>query len=147
MGLQHEHYGGVLNDFNVDNVTRKLEPSYRPCASITEQGSGYITPNNGTVNVQQSDLALSIDSSKAATIQTGIPIPQPVRGVRVLPGGGWNHGRFRNLPFLVNNGSLYLFSNSAQPIHLVLQLGAKRSAINRWPLRGQRAVGTHDDGS
>ena len=64
VGLQHEHYGGVLNDFNVDNDTQKLEPSYRPCASITQQGKQYVTPNNGTVNVQQSDLALSIDAEQ-----------------------------------------------------------------------------------
>ena len=122
VGLQHEHYGGVLNDFNVTNVTRKLEPSYRPCASITQQGSRYVTPNNGTVNVQQSILALSIDSSKAATIRTGIPRFQSlVRGVHVLPGGGWSMARYGTLPFLVANGSLYLFSDSAQPIQLLLQ--------------------------
>jgi hypothetical protein len=122
VGLQHEHYGGVLNDFNVNNVTRKLEPSYRPCASITQQGSRYVTPNDGTVNVQQSNLALSIDASKAATIRTGIPRFQSlVRGVRVLPGGGWSMARFGTLPFLVANGSLYLFSDSAQLVQLQLQ--------------------------
>jgi hypothetical protein len=122
VGLQHEHYGGVLNDFNVNNVTAKLEPSYRPCASITQQGSRYVTPNDGTVNVQQSNLALSIDSSKAATIRTAIPRFQSlVRGVRVLPGGGWSMARYGTLPFLVANGSLYLFSDSAQLIQLQLQ--------------------------
>lgn len=122
VGLHHEHYEGVLNDFNVGNVTAKLEPSYRPCASITQQGSRYVTPDNGTVNVQQSDLAVSIDSNNAATITTGIPSFQStVRGVRVLPGGGWSMARYGTLPFLVASGSLYLFSDSARPIQLQLQ--------------------------
>jgi hypothetical protein len=122
VGLQHEHYGGVLNDFNVTNVSRKLEPSYRPCASITQQGTQYVTPNNGTVNVQQSNLALSIDPANAATIKTGIPrFQSTVRGVRVLPGGGWSMARYATLPFLVASGSLYLFSDSAQPVQLLLQ--------------------------
>ncbi len=147
VGLQHEHYGGVLNDFNVDNDTQKLEPSYRPSASITQQGKQYVTPNNGTVNVQQSDLALSIDANKAATIQTAIPrFQSTVRGVRVLPGGGWSMARYGTLPFLVSSGSLYLFSNSAQPIQLLLHLVPTVPQSTVPPLRGQRAVGTHDDG-
>jgi len=123
VGLQHEHFNGVLNDFNVTNVSRKLEPSYRPCASITQQGPRYVTPNNGTVNVQQSILALSIDPSNAATIRTGIPrFESNVRGVRVLPGGGWSLNSFGILPILGARGSLYLFSNSAQSVQLQLHL-------------------------
>ncbi len=123
VGLQHEHYKGVLNDFYVTNVSRKLEPSYRPCASITQQGPRYVTPNNGTVNVQQSILALSINPSNAATIRTDIPrFRSKVRGVRVLPGGGWSTERYGTLLFLGANGSLYLFSDSAQPIQLQLHL-------------------------
>jgi hypothetical protein len=123
VGLQHEHYKGVLNDFDVTNVSRKLEPSYRPCASITQQGPGYVTPNNGTVNVQQSILALSINPRNAATIRTDIPrFQSKVRGVRVFPGGGWSTARFGTLPFLGAKGSLYLFSDSAQPVQLQLHL-------------------------
>ena len=62
VGLQHAHYKGVLNDFDVTNVSRKLEPSYRPCASITQQGPALRHARvNGTVNVQQSILALSMN--------------------------------------------------------------------------------------
>ena len=123
VGLQHEHYKGVLNDFDVTNVSRRLEPSYRPCASITQQGPRYVTPNNGTVNVQQSILALSMNPADAATIKTGIPrFQSAVRGVKVLPGGGWSTDRYGTLPFLVANGSLYLFSGSSQPIQLRLHM-------------------------
>ena len=122
VGLQHEHYGGVLNDFNVTNVTRKLEPSYRPCASITQQGSRYVTPNDGTVNVQQSNLAAPHRLQQGGDDRTGIPrFESLVRGVRVLPGGGWSMARFGTLPFLVANGSLYLFSDSAELVQLQLQ--------------------------
>jgi hypothetical protein len=149
VGLKHEHYRGVLNDFNVPNATRRLEPSYRPCASITEQGKGYVTPNNGTVNVQQSDLALSIDASKAATIQNGSPrFRSTVRGVRVLPGGGWNLTGFGTIPLLINSGSLYVFSNSAQPIHLLLHLVPKvpQSTVGLFEVDGQAVPTTmgHD---
>lgn len=123
VGLQHARYKGVLNDFDVPNVSRKLEPSYRPCASITQQGSGYVTPNNGTVNVQQSILALSINPRNAATIRTDIPrFQSKVRGVRVFPGGGWSTDKFGTLPFLGAQGSLYLFSDSTQPVQLQLHL-------------------------
>ncbi len=123
VGLQHEHYKGVLNDFYVTNISRKLEPSYRPCASITRQGPRYVTPNNGTVNVQQSILALSINPRNAATIRTEMPrFQSKVRGVRVLPGGGWSTERYGTLPFLITNGSLYLFSDSAHSIQLQLHL-------------------------
>ncbi len=125
VGLQHAHYKGVLNDFDVPNVSRKLEPTYRPCASISKQGPGYVTPNNGTINVQQSILALSIDPRNAATIQSDIPRFQSgVRGVRVFPGGGWSTARYGTLPFLGAKGSLYLLSNSAQTVQLQLHLVA-----------------------
>ena len=123
VGLQHAHYKGVLNDFDVPNVSRKLEPSYRPCASITQQGPGYVTPNNGTVNVQESILALSINPKNAATIRTDIPrFQSQVRGVRVFPGGGWSTDKYGTLPFLGAKGSLYLFSDSVQSAQLQLHL-------------------------
>ena len=123
VGLQHQHYKGVLNDFDVPNVSRKLEPSYRPSATITKQGPGYVTPNNGTVNVQQSILALSVSPKNAATIRTDIPrFQSKFRDVRVFPGGGWSTDKYGNLPFLGAKGSLYLFSDSAQPVQLQLHL-------------------------
>ena len=123
VGLRHQHYKGVLNDFDVPNVSRKLEPSYRPCATITKQGPGYVTPNNGTVNVQQSILARSVSPKNAAPIRTDIPSSQSkVRDVRVFPGGGWSTDKYGNLPFLGAKGSLYLFSDSARPVQLQLHL-------------------------
>ncbi len=35
VGLEHEHWTGVLNDFNVHNRLPSLVPRYRPCAWIT----------------------------------------------------------------------------------------------------------------
>jgi hypothetical protein len=122
-GLQHERYKGVLNDFDVHNATKKLESTYRPCATITQRGTNYITPNNGTVNIQQGVLALSIRPSDATTIRTEpAEFESTVRGVRVLPGGGWSTDAYGTLPFLRGNGSLYLFSNSTQTIELQLHL-------------------------
>jgi hypothetical protein len=123
VGLQHAHYTGVLNDFHVRNISRTLEPSYLPCASITQQGPGYVTPNDGTVNVQQSLLALSINPENAATIRTDIPqFQSKVPGVRVFPGGGWSTDRFGSFPFLGAKGSLYFFSGATQPVQLQLDL-------------------------
>ena len=123
VGLHHEGYKGVLNDFDIQNVSRKLEPSYQPCASITQQGPGYVTPNNGTINVQQSILALSINPRDAATIRTDIPNFQSnVRGARVFPGGGWSTDRYGAVPILGAQGSLYVFSDSNQSARLQLHL-------------------------
>lgn len=145
VGLQHEHYKGVLNDFYVNNVSRKLEPSYRPCASITHQGPSYVTPNNGTVNVQQGILALSINPSNASTIRTDIPrFQSKVRGVRAFPGGGWSTDRYGTLPFLGATGSLYLFSDSAQRIQLQLQQVSTvpQSTVGLFEANGQSVTTT-----
>jgi hypothetical protein len=123
VGLQHEHYTGVLNDFDVTNASEELEDSYRPCASITQRGPHYITPNNGTVNVQQSILALSINPSDATTIKTEAPrFHSTSHGVRVLPGAGWSTDTYGTLPFLHGSGSLYLFSDSPRRVQLQLRL-------------------------
>jgi hypothetical protein len=123
VGLQHEHYQGVLNDFNVSNESSRLEPSYTPCASITQHGPRYFTPNNGTVNVQQNVLVLSMNPRNAAAIRTGIPqFQSKVRGVRVLPGGGWNTEGPYGFTLLGPSGSVYLFSDSAQQVQLRLHL-------------------------
>jgi hypothetical protein len=149
VGLQHEHYKGVLNDFNVNNASRKLEPSYRPCASITKQGKRYVTPNNGTVNVQLSNLALSIVPGDAVTIRTDIPrFQSTVRGVRILPGGGWSLAGYGTLPLLEATGSLYLFSDSAQRVQLQLQQvpTVPQSAVQLFQTNGQSVPTTlrHD---
>jgi hypothetical protein len=122
VGLQHEHYKGVLNDFNVDNATSKLVPSYRPCASITQRGTSYTSPNDGMVNVQQSNMVLSIQPRYATTIRVDPPrFESSVPGVSVLPGGGWSTDAYGDVPFLRNTGSLYLFTTAAQPVQLRLQ--------------------------
>jgi hypothetical protein len=123
VGLQHQHYKGVLNDINVHNATRRFVPTYKPCASITQQGSRHITPSNGLVNVQQSNLALSISPRDAETIRIEPPgFHSTIRGTRVLPGGGWSMDSYGTLPFLYDSGSMYLFSTSAQTIQLQLDL-------------------------
>jgi hypothetical protein len=123
VGLQHEDFKAVLNDFDIKNVSRKLEPAYQPCASITQQGPGYVTPNNGTIDVQQSILALSINPKNAATIRTDIPNFQSnVRSARVFPGGGWSTDRYGAVPIVGAKGSLYVFSDSAQSAQLRLHL-------------------------
>jgi hypothetical protein len=123
VGLQHEHYQGVLNDFDVNNVSRKLEPTYTPCAWITQQTSTYRARDNGTVNVQEGDLALSLDPSTATTVRVGVAgFSSTVRGVRVLPGGGWflELGQFPR-PVITDPGSIFLFSQSAHKVHLQFQ--------------------------
>ncbi len=125
VGLQHEHWHGLLNAFDVHNVTSKLEPNYVPCAWITQQGSTYVTPNNGTVNVHLTDLALSIEASKAITIRASIPsFESGVPDVHVLPGGGWVLNYLGHDPILIRHGSLYLFSPTAQSVQLQLNLAS-----------------------
>jgi hypothetical protein len=122
VGLQHEHWTGVLNDFNVHNDSSKLVPHYRPCASITSQEATYRTPDNGTVNVQQGGLAISVNADDAATVTTPIRgWGSRVSGVRVLPGGGWSMARLLWFPLLGTRGSLYVFSRDAQTVQLQLQ--------------------------
>ena len=64
-------------------------------------------------------------STPATRRRSGPAIPRfqsLVRGVRVLPGGGWSIGQVRNSSLSgCQNGSLYLFSDSAQLIQLQLQ--------------------------
>jgi hypothetical protein len=121
VGLQHQHWTGVLNDFNVHNDSSKLEPHYRPCATITQQQPTYRTPDNGTVNVQQGGLAISVNADDAATVTTPIRgWGSQVSGVRVLPGGGWTMARLLWFPLLAEHGSAYVFSRSARTVQLQL---------------------------
>jgi hypothetical protein len=123
VGLERDHWTGVLNDVDVRNQTAKLEPSYTPCAWISQQGSHYITPDNGTVNMERGDLALSIDANRASTVGTAIPsFGSSVTGVHVLPGGGWSLEGLSPLPVLVNRGSLYVTSTTSRTVQLQLQL-------------------------
>jgi hypothetical protein len=140
VGLEHEHWTGVLNDFNVHNQSTKLEPRYRPCAWITQQGPEYTTPDNGTVNVLLGQLAISLNADDAATVTTPVPgFSSGVTGARVLPGGGWSMGRIGGFPLLGPRGSLYVFSRSAQTVEL---------RLNYVPQAPQLPIGVTDpDGS
>jgi hypothetical protein len=124
VGLEHEHWNGVLNDFNVHNQSASLEPRYRPCAWITKEGPDYTTPDNGTVNVQQGQVAISLNADDAATVTTPVSsFTSGVTGARVLPGGDWSMGRIGGFPLLGARGSLYVFSRSAQSVELRLNYG------------------------
>ncbi len=125
VGLAHNHWGGALNDFNVQNVTKRLEPTYRPCAVITQQGRGYAAADDATVNAQFDNLALSVDVSDAATIRTPVPgFNSRVRNARVYPGGGWGLAAFPGHPLFGGNGSLYVFSDVVQSVQLQFHLAA-----------------------
>ncbi len=123
VGLQHDHWGGLLNDFDVHNQTTSLVPSYRPCASITQQEPDYVTPNNGTVNAQLGNLALSLDPGDAGTVRTPVPrFDSRVPGVGLLPGGGWTMAGYGDLPLLGPRGSLYVFSPDSRRVEIQFNL-------------------------
>ncbi len=123
VGLGHEHWTGQLNDFDVQNVTRRLEPTARPCAWITQEKSHYRTPDNGTANVQVGSLALSVEPGDARTISTPIAnFTSQVHGVRVMPGGGWYLTALDQYPLMGPDGSLYVFSAADRQVQLELHL-------------------------
>ncbi|MGA3148366.1 MAG: hypothetical protein ABSF33_12955 [Acidimicrobiales bacterium] len=123
VGLGHNHWKGVLNDVAVDNATKSLEPSYRPCAIVTQQNAHYVTPDNGMVNVQISVLDISFATRNATSVHTQIPaFTSSVSGVRLLPGGGWRLASKRGGPQLVGKGSLFLFSDVDRKVELQLYL-------------------------
>ena len=123
VGLQRDHWTGTLDDVNVHNQTTDLESTIRPCATITQVGSKYRTPRNGTVNMQLADLALSIDTDDAATVHTPVPgFSSSVPGTRVFPGGGWSLAVLGRDPVLDGHGTLYVFSAAAHPVELRLEL-------------------------
>ena len=121
VGLQHDRWPGLLADFDVHNPTSSLQPSYRPCAWISQQGKTYSTPDDGTVNLQLNNLALSVEADASSTIHTRIPgFGSQVDGVRIFPGGGWHLTGFGQLPILENRGSLYLFAQKSEDARLRL---------------------------
>ena len=143
--------GGCSTTSMSTNVTRKLEPSYRPCASITaagkairhsEQRDGQCAAERpGALHRRQQGCDDPDRSSQGSRA--------PVHGVRVLPGGGWNHRQVsEHIPFLVTSGSLYLFSNSAQPVQLLLHLvpNVQQSTVGLFEANGQSVSTTigHD---
>jgi hypothetical protein len=132
VALGHDHWSGTLNDFGVKNASATLEPSYRPCALLSQRGRSYVTPDNGTVNAQFTNLAVSINAENARSIRTSIPnFISSSPGVRLFPGGGWSLAGYGTLPVLKGNGSLYLFSKKAQHVSLALHVipGVKQPSV------------------
>ena len=124
-GLSHNSWKGTLYDTDVKNATKRFEPTEPPCATLTQQGPHYRTPDNGTVNLQLSDLALSIDADKATTMHTAAPrFTSSLPGVMVWPGGGWLLTAFGGLPVLVGNGSVYIASQTDRSVQLEIRLPA-----------------------
>lgn len=128
VGLSRAGWSGVLDDTDVHNQTRKLEPRWTPCATITQQTALYRTPDDGTVNLDESGLVLSVDADMAATMRAVAPrFTSSSPGVRVWPGGGWLLGAFGNLPILEGSGSVYVTSASARVVVLELRLPASEA--------------------
>ncbi len=122
-GLSHNGWKGIVDDTDVMNPTRKLESRNPPCATLSQQGPSYRTPDDGTVNLQFSDLALSVDADKATTMH--IPAPgftSSVTGVRVWPGGGWLLTAYKTVRVLDGNGSIYIVSRTDRSVQLHIEL-------------------------
>jgi hypothetical protein len=58
-GLQHERYKGELTTSMYTMSARSWSPPAGH-ATVSQRGTNYVTPNNGTVNIQRGVLALSI---------------------------------------------------------------------------------------
>lgn len=123
VALRHDQWPGTLNDFDVHNQSARYEPTYRPCAWISQQGDRYVTPRNGTTTVQVNDLAISMAPTDAVSVHTVVPsCSSSVRGAQVFPGGGWSLTALGHDPLLGGRGSLYLVSESAQRVQLQLHM-------------------------
>jgi hypothetical protein len=120
-GLQHEHWQGTLDDVDVYNASSTFEStSFHPCAWIREEAAGYVGPD-GTVDLQYGQLALAVDARDAATIRTRVPgFASDVRGVVILPGGGWALAD-GHAPKLAGESSVYLYSDKKRQVQLRLQ--------------------------
>jgi len=120
-GLDHENWKGMLEDVDVDNVSKVFEsPRFHPCAWIREEEAGYVASDDGTVNLQYGQLALAVDAREAGTIRTRVPgFASHVPGLVILPGGGWalTGGKVSKL---TGDGSLYLYSNTDHQVELRL---------------------------
>jgi hypothetical protein len=123
VGLRHNHWTGMLDDVDVHNPTSTLESTGPRCAWISSRGTSFVTPDNGTANVQIDDLVLSIDADRASTIRTAIPrFTGSVDGARVFAGGGWSLTGLGQDPVLLGHGSLYVTSDAPRRVRLVLHL-------------------------
>jgi len=123
VGLDHNHWAGTLADDDVANQSTKLESPVRPCARISQEGMHYITPDDGSANLQLAGLALSVDADRASTIRTPVPrFTSAAEGTRVFAGGGWSLEGLGQDPLLLGHGSLYVTSTVARRTRLVLHL-------------------------
>ncbi len=121
--LDQDGWKGQLTEVDVHNPTRSLEAHSRPCASITQQGPHYVTPMNGTVNVQQEDLAVSLVADHARSVHGPVvAFGSSVPGATVLPGGGWNLAGLGDYALLGPRGTLYLFSDGPRTVQLRFDL-------------------------
>ena len=150
VGLHHHHWHGTLDDFGVKNVTRRLSPHYVPCAKVTQQGAHYVTPSNGTVNVKVQNLAASINASNAQSITASIAgFSSRVRGVQVLPGGGWRFTKVGNSPQLLTSGTLYLFASRGRTVQLGLRWFSRKltASLKFLGSPGQNVATTSNNGT
>jgi hypothetical protein len=123
VALGHDHWPGTLNDSDVHNRSARYGPPNQPCAWLRQVGSRYVTPRNGTVDVQVGDVAVSVDAGDAASIHAVLPsFSSTVAGTRVLPGGGWSLAALGHDPLLGGSGSLYLSSDGARQVQLEFHL-------------------------
>jgi hypothetical protein len=123
VGVHDDGWTGTIEDVDVMNQSQQVEVhNYRPCAWIRQEGSTYVAPNDGTVDLQFGSLALSVEAPQAGSITTRIPgFASEVPGVRVLPGGGWSLEGSGGLS-VMQTGSLYLYAGSSQRVDLVMRL-------------------------
>jgi hypothetical protein len=123
VGVHDDGWMGTIEDVDVMNESQRLEVhDYQPCAWIRQEGPNYVAPNDGTVDLQFGGLALSVEAPQAGSISTRIlGFASAVRGVRVLPGGGWSLEAAGGLG-VMQTASLYLYADSPQRVGLVMRL-------------------------
>jgi hypothetical protein len=121
VGLHNAGWLGTVQDIDVGNVTARFESSsFRPCAFISQQESGYVSNTSNQVNLQFGNLALAIEPKSAATIQTRVSgLESSVPNVHILPGGGWALGT-PGRPTLSGQGSVFIFSSRPERVTVTL---------------------------
>jgi hypothetical protein len=118
-GLRHAGWRGTIEAVDVGNESRQLEDrAFRPCARMRQVDAQYAPPDDGNVHLAIAPVALSIDPDRASTIRTSLPgFSSSVRGVRVLPGGGWSF-LATDHPILNGAGSIFLFGKRPRDVQL-----------------------------
>jgi hypothetical protein len=119
-GLRDADWNGTIEQVGVTNQSRKYERAgFDPCAEIRQEDPGYVTADNGNVQMQFGKLALSIDPRRVGTVETRVPgFSSTIANLRVFPGGGWSLNGKGPGPTLLRGGSLYLSSRTAHRVTL-----------------------------